>query len=62
MRRQGDRDPHDPRVRVEAARTLIDSRNQDEALAMAAFMDIFHPGHPKTDELVRDARRKKGGN
>jgi predicted dehydrogenase len=59
MRRQGKRDPKDPRVRVEAARTLIDARNQDEATAMAAFMGIFHPGHPKTDELVREARKKR---
>ena len=49
----------DPRLRVAAARTLIDARDGDEALAMAAFMGIFHPGHPKTDELVRDAKKKK---
>lgn len=54
MRRQGKRDPRDPRVRAEAARTLIDARDQDEALAMAAFMAA-------TDELVRDARRKRSG-
>lgn len=57
-RRQGDRDPDDPRVRAEAARCLVDARGGDEALEMAAFMGIFHPGHPLTDELVRDARLK----
>lgn len=62
MRSQGDRDPKDPRVRVEAARTLINNGVMGEdraaALEMAAFMDIFHPGHPATDELVREARKK----
>ena len=58
-RRQGDRDPKDPRVRVEAARTLIDARPHDvEALEMAAFMEIFHPGDPRTAELVREQRRR----
>ena len=58
--RQGNSDPKDPRVRVEAARTLIDTiRNPAEAEAMelAAFMEIFHPGHKLTDKLVREARR-----
>lgn len=61
--RQGDRDPTDPRVRVEAARTLIDAtRNpvEAEAMELAAFMGIFHPEMQElTDELVRDVRRKK---
>lgn len=65
MRRQGGRDPRDPRVRVEAAVTLANSRpRKDEALELAAFMAIFHPGHPHTDELVREKRmeqRKESG-
>lgn len=58
MRRQGNRDPKDPRVRAEAARLLVNNINDPrrrEELEMAAFMDIFHPGHPLTDELVREA-------
>lgn len=60
MRQQGDRDPTDIRVRTEAAVCLIDATgpHNQEALAMAAFMGIFHPGHPATDELVRDARER----
>lgn len=60
QRRQGDKDPKDPRTRVEAAVTLINANNgpDREAMEMQAFMDIFHPGHAKTDELVRDARAK----
>ena len=58
MRSQGDRDPKDPRVRVEAALALSEARGNDKELEMAAFMDIFHPGHPKTDELVRAAKEQ----
>lgn len=60
MRSQGGRDGTDLRVRAEAARTLVDSRPYDaEALEIAAFMGIFHPEHPKTDELVRAARERR---
>lgn len=59
MRRQGKRDAKDPRVRVEAARTLLDARGNKPEEEMAAFMSIFHPGHPATDELVRDAKGKR---
>ncbi len=63
MRRQGDRDTKDPRVRVEAARTLSDASTgfddkRAAAMEMQAFMDIFHPGHKMTDELVREARKR----
>lgn len=55
-RRQGDKDPRDPRTRAEAARALLDARGNKPDEEMAAFMSIFHPGHAMTDELVREAR------
>lgn len=60
MRQQGDRDPTDPRVRVEAAVAIIDTLapHKQEAAQIAAFMEIFHPGHPATDALIRDAKDK----
>lgn len=51
--------------RVRAAREVMATRRfeNDEAAKMQAFMDIFHPGHPVTEEAVREMRleqRTKG--
>jgi hypothetical protein len=43
--------------RTRAAVGLVNAE-RDEGLAMAGFMELFHPGHPKTRELIRDARNK----
>ena len=59
MRQQGDKDPRDPRTRTEAARTLLDARGNKPEEEMAAFMEIFHPGHQLTVDLVRDAKAKR---
>lgn len=48
--------------RVAAAKTLINARSdrsERAGMELAAFMDIFHPGDPRTDELVRDARNRR---
>lgn len=51
--------------RARAARALlVDAKRpgvKDEPMELAAFMEIFHPGHPATDEMVAEAERRRGG-
>ncbi len=44
--------------RVRAARAMLHSHAGGEAMALHAFMAIFHPDFPadKTREMVRDVR------
>ncbi len=46
--------------RARAARCLIDmTGGNNEDLAMSGFMEIFHPGHKMTRELILEAERKR---
>lgn len=51
--------------RARAARALlVDAKGpgvKDEPAELAAFMDIFHPGHKLTAELVNEAEQQRGG-
>lgn len=49
--------------RVKAARAILHSRQGSEALALHAFMAIFHPKFPadKTRDMVRDVRKRERG-
>jgi len=46
--------------RVRAARAIIHSRRDSEAMALTAFMEIFHPDYSedKKRELVADVRNR----
>lgn len=46
--------------RVRAARAILNGRRGSEALALEAFMAIFHPefSAEKTREMVSDVRRR----
>jgi len=50
--------------RTRAAGTYIQARHRNDtedraAIEAEAFMAIFHPGHPKTAEVVEAARSRK---
>lgn len=48
--------------RVRAARAIINSRSGSEAMALHAFMTIFHPEVPieKVKDMARDLRDRVG--